>query len=454
MESLGLTEEQIEEFREAFSLFDKDGDGTMTTKELGTVMRSFGLDPSQKELIEMVAEVDVDGNGEIDFEEFLMMMAKKMNDVDHEAEIKEAFEIFDRENSGFVTHADLKHAMYQLGEKLTDEEVSEMLKEAETEKPGKMTWDAKSVTVEEHISEEMIEEFREAFTLFDKDGDGEIDIGQLVETLKSLGQNPSQREIDELVREFDANGDGVIDFDEFKVLMYKKMKNTEDTDDIRDIFQCLDIRKHGYFTAKDLHSVTVRLGETFTMDEAEELVNGTVTEEPGKINYDELYYRLMCMTEQTAVKDCSPNNHGLKDKEVQEFKEAFALFDKDASGTISTEELGTVMRSLGQNPTDTELRDMINEVDIDGNGEIDFGEFLEMMAKRCHDHPDPQRELREAFNVFDKDGDGFISAEELRVVMTNLGEKLTKKEVDEMLREADINGDGKIDYDEFVQMMN
>lgn len=140
MDSLNLSDEQIEEFREAFSLFDKDGDGTMTTKELGTVMRSFGLDPSQKELIEMVAEVDVDGNGEIDFEEFLMMMAKKMNDVDHEAEIKEAFEIFDREGSGFVTHADLKHAMYQLGEKLTDEEVSEMLKEAETEKAGKMTW--------------------------------------------------------------------------------------------------------------------------------------------------------------------------------------------------------------------------------------------------------------------------------------------------------------------------
>ncbi|KAL4237816.1 hypothetical protein ACF0H5_002528 [Mactra antiquata] len=137
---LNLTEEQIAEFREAFSLFDKDGDGTMTTKELGTVMRSFGLDPSQRELQEMVAEVDVDGNGEIDFDEFLMMMAKKLNDVDHEAEMKEAFEIFDRENNGFITHADLKFVMCQLGEKLTDEEVSEMLKEADVSERGKITW--------------------------------------------------------------------------------------------------------------------------------------------------------------------------------------------------------------------------------------------------------------------------------------------------------------------------
>lgn len=145
-------------------------------------------------------------------------------------------------------------------------------------------------------------------------------------------------------------------------------------------------------------------------------------------------------------------NHGLAEKEVGEFKEAFQLFDQDNSGTISATELGLVMRSLGQNPTEQELMDMVNEVDTDGNGEIDFSEFLEMMSKRHHINHD--EELKEAFKVFDKDGDGFICAAELRLVMTSLGEKLTDKEVDDMLKEADINGDGKIDYDEFVQMMN
>ena len=55
--------------------------------------------------------------------------------------------------------------------------------------------------------------------------------------------------------------------------------------------------------------------------------------------------------------------------------------------------------------------------------------------------------------VFDKDGNGFISAAELRHVMTNLGEKLTDEEVDEMIREADVDGDGQINYEEFVKMM-
>merc|ERR1711896_84486 len=120
--------------------------------------------------------------------------------------------------------------------------------------------------------------------------------------------------------------------------------------------------------------------------------------------------------------------------------EAFSLFDKDGDGTITTKELGTVMRSLGQNPTEAELQDMINEVDADGNGTIDFPEFLSLMARKMRD-TDTEEELIEAFKVFDRDGNGLISAAESRHVMTNLGEKLTDEEVDEMIKEADVDGD-------------
>ncbi|XP_061172578.1 calmodulin-A-like [Saccostrea echinata] len=142
----------------------------------------------------------------------------------------------------------------------------------------------------------------------------------------------------------------------------------------------------------------------------------------------------------------------LSDEQVAEFREAFNLFDKDGDGSITTTELGTVMRSLGQNPTESELQDMINEVDYDESGTIDFDEFLQMMARKMRD-TDTTEELKEAFKVFDKDGNGFISASELRHVMKSLGERLTDEEVDEMIKEADLDGDGQVNYEEFVKMM-
>ncbi|GMY05323.1 calmodulin-7 isoform X2 [Fagus crenata] len=144
-------------------------------------------------------------------------------------------------------------------------------------------------------------------------------------------------------------------------------------------------------------------------------------------------------------------NHFTEDQ-ISEFKEAFSLFDKDGDDCITTKELGTVMRSLGQNPTEAELQDMVNEVDVDGSGTIEFSEFLSLMARKMKDS-DSEEQLKEAFRVFDKDQDGFISAIELRNVLTNLGEKLTDDEVDEMIREADADGDGQINYEEFVKVM-
>merc|ERR1711976_891129 len=101
----------------------------------------------------------------------------------------------------------------------------------------------------------------------------------------------------------------------------------------------------------------------------------------------------------------------LSDEQIAEFREAFQLFDKDGNGYISTKELGMVMRSLGQNPTENELMDMINEVDIDGSGTVDFPEFLNMMAKKIQ-NIDSGEEIREAFRVFDRTAQGSISCEE------------------------------------------
>ncbi|ERN01481.1 hypothetical protein AMTRI_Chr03g148140 [Amborella trichopoda] len=142
----------------------------------------------------------------------------------------------------------------------------------------------------------------------------------------------------------------------------------------------------------------------------------------------------------------------LTQEQITEFKEAFCLFDKDGDGRITLEELKTVIVSLGQNPTEEELHDMISEVDVNANGSIEFGEFLHLMARKMQE-TDAEEELLEAFKVFDKDQNGYISATELRHVMINLGEKLTDEEVAQMIREADMDGDGQVNFEEFVRIM-
>ncbi|KAK7378405.1 hypothetical protein VNO80_03845 [Phaseolus coccineus] len=139
----------------------------------------------------------------------------------------------------------------------------------------------------------------------------------------------------------------------------------------------------------------------------------------------------------------------LTDDQIAEFQEAFSLIDKDCDGFISMEELTTAFRSIVGNPTKEEIQDMISEVD--GNGSIDFEEFLSIMGRKMKETL--SEELKEAFKVFDRDEDGYISATELRNVMMSLGERLTDEEAEQMIRDADLDGDGQVSFDEFARIM-
>ena len=129
------------------------------------------------------------------------------------------------------------------------------------------------------------------------------------------------------------------------------------------------------------------------------------------------------------------------------------MFDQDGDGTITLNELRTVMQSLGQNPIDQELEDMINEVDNDGNNEIDFEEFLTLMARNMQDL-DEEKVIKQGFSVFDADEDGKITLDDLRRVMESLGEQLNENQLVEIIKELDSNSDDAIDFEEFQAIVN
>ena len=144
--------------------------------------------------------------------------------------------------------------------------------------------------------------------------------------------------------------------------------------------------------------------------------------------------------------------HNLTEEQIAEFMEAFALLDKDKSNSIDRNELRELMLLLGRNPTKEEVDNMMALADTNGDGRIDKTEFLELMEKLSKEH-DYAEELIESFKIFDRENIGLISSVELRHVLTALGDEVDPAIVEEMIREGDKDGDGHINYNEFVEMM-
>ncbi|XP_006151669.1 centrin-1 [Tupaia chinensis] len=136
-----LTEDQKQEVREAFDLFDADGSGTIDVKELKVAMRALGFEPRKEEMKKMISEVDKEGTGKISFNDFLAVMTQKMSEKDTKEEILKAFKLFDDDETGKISFKNLKRVANELGENLTDEELQEMIDEADRDGDGEVNED-------------------------------------------------------------------------------------------------------------------------------------------------------------------------------------------------------------------------------------------------------------------------------------------------------------------------
>ncbi|XP_059704785.1 calcium-binding protein 2 isoform X3 [Haemorhous mexicanus] len=138
----------------------------------------------------------------------------------------------------------------------------------------------------------------------------------------------------------------------------------------------------------------------------------------------------------------------LRPEEIEELKQAFREFDKDHDGYISYKDLGECMRTMGYMPTEMELIELSQQIT---GGKVDFDDFVELMGPKMLAETADMigiKELRDAFREFDTNGDGQISMAELREAMRKLlGQQLNYREVDEILKDVDLNGDGLVDFE-------
>jgi len=141
----------------------------------------------------------------------------------------------------------------------------------------------------------------------------------------------------------------------------------------------------------------------------------------------------------------------LSEEEIMGLKEMFKNMDTDNSGTITFEELKRGFARLGSKLSELEVKQLMDATDLDGNGTIDYLEFI--TATMHINRTEKQDRLYTAFQYFDKDNSGYITKEELQQALKNYGMG-DPKTIKEIIDEVDTDNDGRIDYDEFVAMMN
>lgn len=136
-----MSEDEIEEIREAFNLFDTDGNGTIDPKELKEAMQSLGFEAKNQTIYQMMTDIDKDGTGDIDFEEFLDVLTAGIGDTDNKEDIKKVFNLFDDDKTGYVSLQNLKRVAKDLGESMSDAELLEMIERADTDQDGQISFD-------------------------------------------------------------------------------------------------------------------------------------------------------------------------------------------------------------------------------------------------------------------------------------------------------------------------
>ncbi|CAI9274786.1 unnamed protein product [Lactuca saligna] len=142
-EAVKLDDEQLGELREIFRSFDRNNDGSLTQLELGSLLRSLGLTPSPDQLDALIQKADTNSNGLVEFSEFVALVAPELLPAKSpytDDQMKQLFKMFDRDGNGYITAAELAHSMAKLGHALTAEELTGMIKEADTDGDGRINF--------------------------------------------------------------------------------------------------------------------------------------------------------------------------------------------------------------------------------------------------------------------------------------------------------------------------
>ena len=142
----------------------------------------------------------------------------------------------------------------------------------------------------------------------------------------------------------------------------------------------------------------------------------------------------------------------ISENKIKEYKSVFDLNDNNKDGNVTLDELANILKAINISSSDEEIKEIIMELELEGNDKINFANFVSIVNRRDKD-VDNEEEVIKAFKFFDKEGNGLININELKNIMLSVGKNISEEELNDMLKEADIDMDGYINYEEFIRSL-
>jgi len=453
----------VDDVRKAFKTYDKDGDGAIDKGELIMAMTNYKFGFSEQEAEIIFKEGDIDGDGTVNFEEFMYLMCPTTENVVKKfrqnyktiVEVKNAFRKYDKNRSGALNESELKRMMLSTGYSFTDVEVHSILNLGDKDGDGEIDLEEFLILMTPSASETLskikagvtcIAEVKGLFKEIDVDGDGLL---TKEEMFSSPGNKFDREQVEAIFELGDSDGDGQLDMGEFIAILYptagealsKLSKNYHNVDEVKHLFKQLDVDNDGSITKDELTEGVIR----FSPQEVEAIMALGDVNDDGSLDMEEFIGVLY----PSAATIASRLRAQFTD--INSIKRAFAKIDANGDGKVSKDEVASSGTFNNQ-----EIDALFLLGDSNNDGEIDLEEFLGVLypvvanalvklTKNCHNVDD----ARFLFKQMDHDGDGVLSQEELR----KSGSRFTNKEIEALFAVGDINGDGELDINEFINVI-
>lgn len=474
-------------FLDSFTLFDEDGEGEISADGLGTaISKLFGWRPTRYEAQKMVKSVDEDDSGIIEFNEFVLMMTvtKSADLVKIKEEIEAVysmFMMFDLDENGSLACfefglTEFSKVMRSTGHRGTDNELADMFSAMDEDGEGNVSFAefTEIVTGKPTDLSEVIKvrhtELQSFFSLIDKDGGGAVDFEELLTILQLLGKLPSEADETQLLRAIDVKRDEEVGFDRFVRLLAgdtTTLQNrlTNALAEFREAFLIFDVDGGGNVNEAEFVLAMENVFGCADPQLAGKMIRQFDADGTGDIDFGE-FVAMMVFTDysQTGFDNVIETPLGqlndLLKQQLVGYREAFNLFDDDDDGNVTAPDLIRTFKMLAIDVDDSLVYDMVNGADVDGSGELQFAEFVLVLAAARNEtggavRLDKIAELREMWAYFDQDGSGSITEDEIAFVLVSIGTdpEAAPGIAHDMMVLVDEGEDGEIEFPEFVQIM-